>query len=191
MNWSTVYNIIWSGVPRKALYAITVAAGIPGVLILLGLLCFICGRVKKCARRSTLGGLPEMNSTVNPETRVIIAGLDGPTIESYPRIILGESRRLPKPDDNTCSICLCEYKPKETLKTIPECKHCFHSDCIDEWLLLNATCPVCRCSPERLTAAESWWESLICVTLLAWVTIFSNFFLLSWIFFLLFLFESL
>jgi hypothetical protein len=125
----------------------------------------------KCARRSPLGGLPEMNSTVNPETKVIIAGLDGPTIESYPRIVLGESRRLPKPDDNTCSICLCEYKPKETLKTIPECKHCFHSDCIDEWLLLNATCPICRYSPERLTPApESWWESLFCVTLLAWVT---------------------
>ncbi|KAI5568376.1 hypothetical protein BDE02_12G011200 [Populus trichocarpa] len=146
-------NVPHRGVPRKALYAITVAAGIPGALILLGLLCFICGRVMKCARRSPLGGLPEMNSTVNPETKVIIAGLDGPTIESYPRIVLGESRRLPKPDDNTCSICLCEYKPKETLKTIPECKHCFHSDCIDEWLLLNATCPICRYSPERLTPA--------------------------------------
>nr|TKS17348.1 hypothetical protein D5086_0000014320 [Populus alba] len=142
--------------PRSAIYAITTAAGIPGALILLGLLCFICGKVKYCHRSSSeSGGVPEVDSTVDTESVVIIAGLDGPTIESYPKIVLGESRRLPKPDDNTCSICLCEYKHKETLKTIPECKHCFHSDCIDEWLRLNASCPICRNSPERLPPAES------------------------------------
>ena len=39
----------------------------------------------------------------------IVGGLDGPTIESYPKIELGENRRLPRPDDNTCPICLSEY----------------------------------------------------------------------------------
>ncbi|KAL2516704.1 RING/U-box superfamily protein [Abeliophyllum distichum] len=74
--------------------------------------------------------------------------LDGPTIASYPKMVLGESRRLPKPsDDITCPICLADYQPKETLKTIPECNHYFHATCIDEWLVLNATCPICRTSP--------------------------------------------
>ncbi|KAJ6294888.1 hypothetical protein OIU76_022885 [Salix suchowensis] len=114
------------------------------------------GWVKCCHRSSRRsGGLPESDSTVNTVPVVTVAGLDGATIESYPKIVLGESRRLPKPDDNTCSICLCEYKPKETLKTIPECKHCFHSDCIEEWLRLRATCPLCRNSPERLPPAGS------------------------------------
>ncbi|KAJ4822619.1 hypothetical protein Tsubulata_020950, partial [Turnera subulata] len=103
------------------------------------------GRLRYNARGQAL---PEFNSSVAPQTTVM-AGLDAPTIESYPKIVLGESRRLPKPDDNTCSICLSEYKPQETLKTIPECKHCFHAGCIDEWLSLNATCPICRNSPER------------------------------------------
>ncbi|KAI9174376.1 hypothetical protein LWI28_016415 [Acer negundo] len=77
-----------------------------------------------------------------------IACFDTPTIESYPKTLVGESRRLPKPSDNTCLICLCEYQPKEILRTIPECNHYFHVSCIDEWLRLNATCLVCRNSPK-------------------------------------------
>ena len=68
-----------------------------------------------------------------------IHGLDGPTIESYPKTLLGESRELPNPNDNTCPICLSEYKPKEMLRTIPECNHYFHVNCIDKWLKINAT----------------------------------------------------
>lgn len=76
-----------------------------------------------------------------------LKGLDGRTIGSYPVTILGGSRRLPKPDNNTCSICLSEYEAKETLRTIPECQHYFHADCLDEWLRLNGTCPLCRNTP--------------------------------------------
>lgn len=73
-----------------------------------------------------------------------IKGLDGPTIEAYPITLVGESRRLPRPNDKTCPICLSEYQAKETLRTIPDCKHYFHASCIDEWLKLNASCPLCR-----------------------------------------------
>ncbi|XVF51325.1 hypothetical protein PTKIN_Ptkin04bG0175900 [Pterospermum kingtungense] len=51
-------------------------------------------------------------------------GLDGPTIEAYPLTLVGESRRLPRPNDNTCPICLCEYQAKEALRIIPDCKQC-------------------------------------------------------------------
>ncbi|PWA63277.1 hypothetical protein CTI12_AA355010 [Artemisia annua] len=76
-------------------------------------------------------------------------GLDTSTIESYKTTILGESRRLPKDDYDTCPICLTRYEPRDALRTIPECNHYFHADCVDEWLKLNATCPMCRKSPER------------------------------------------
>ncbi|KAF5442267.1 hypothetical protein F2P56_034946 [Juglans regia] len=92
--------------------------------------------------------IPELNPSVAPQSTLVL-GLDGPTIESYPKIVLGESRRLPKPDDHTCPICLSEYRPKETLKPIPKCQHCFHAACIDEWLKLNATCPICRNPPPQ------------------------------------------
>ncbi|OMP12171.1 Zinc finger, RING-type [Corchorus olitorius] len=144
------------GIPRSARYAITVGAGVPIILCILGVLCFVCGKVKSYAVRPH--DIPEFNPTVAPQP-TIVGGLDGPTIESYPKIVIGESRRLPKPDDNTCPICLCEYLPKDTLKTIPQCQHCFHSDCIDEWLRLNATCPICRNSPERVSSSPVHEES--------------------------------
>ncbi|KAL6132163.1 hypothetical protein ACLB2K_070534 [Fragaria x ananassa] len=132
------------GIPRGARYAITVGVGVPAILCLLGLLCCMCGRIKTLTRRNT--SLPEFNSIVAPQPAIVM-GLDVETLAAYPKIVLGESRRLPKPDDITCSICLSDYRPKETLKTIPECQHCFHANCIDEWLKLNATCPICRKSP--------------------------------------------
>ncbi|KAM6555605.1 hypothetical protein CsatB_002624 [Cannabis sativa] len=132
------------GIPKTTPHnSMAVWLGTTSILCIICLLCFICWR-KAITRRN--GSIPELNSIV-PQQPIIIMGLDGPTLESYPKVILGESRRLPKPNDNICPICLSEYKPNETLKTIPECQHFFHSDCIDEWLRLNASCPICRKSP--------------------------------------------
>ncbi|CAN1237448.1 RING-H2 finger protein ATL68 [Linum grandiflorum] len=46
-----------------------------------------------------------------------------------------------------CSICLCEYKDLEMMRMMPECRHFFHLTCLDAWLKLNGSCPVCRNSP--------------------------------------------
>ncbi|XVF53071.1 hypothetical protein PTKIN_Ptkin05aG0070100 [Pterospermum kingtungense] len=70
--------------------------------------------------------------------------LDGSRIEAYPITLLGESCQLPRPKDNSCSICLSEYKAKDKIRTITDCGHYFHDDCIDEWLKRNAACPICR-----------------------------------------------
>lgn len=136
-----------SGIPRGARYVIIVGVGVPVILVLLGLLCHLCGRVKSYARgqRPVVGEF----ATAVALRSAVVSGLDRVVIESYPKIVLGESKRLPKPDDSTCPICLSDYQPKETLKTIPQCNHCFHADCIGEWLRMNATCPVCRNSPPR------------------------------------------
>jgi len=80
-------------------------------------------------------------------TPVVVVGLHEPIIESYPKMVLGDSRRLPKPNEGPCSICLSDYLPKDTIRCIPYCNHCFHADCIDGWLKMNATCPLCRNSP--------------------------------------------
>ncbi|KAF3678685.1 hypothetical protein FXO38_03110 [Capsicum annuum] len=137
------------GFPKGARYAIIVGAGVPAMLFLIGFLCFISGRIRSYRRRAQ--PVLEFSSVVAPQP-IAFVGLDESTIESYPKTVLGESRRLPKPDDNICPICLAEYQPKETLRTIPECQHSFHADCIDEWLRLNASCPVCRNSPKYVHA---------------------------------------
>ncbi|GJZ20128.1 putative RING-H2 finger protein ATL21A [Tanacetum coccineum] len=105
-------------------------------------------------RRDELMSIQRTNvfntNVVTPDgmiTQSTIVGLDEATIESYTKVILGESKRLPGLDDAACPICLSEYHVKENVRCIPECRHCFHAECIDEWLKMNGTCPICRNSP--------------------------------------------
>uniref|UniRef100_T1J8S5 RING-type domain-containing protein n=1 Tax=Strigamia maritima TaxID=126957 RepID=T1J8S5_STRMM len=53
--------------------------------------------------------------------------------------------RVLRDDDveKNCVICLEEQKCKQAVKDLP-CKHVFHSECIDNWLLANYNCPLCR-----------------------------------------------
>ncbi|XP_021761648.1 RING-H2 finger protein ATL22-like [Chenopodium quinoa] len=79
-----------------------------------------------------------------------VAGLDLTTINSYPMVVIGESRRQIKPgDDKNCPICLTDYSRGDTLKTLPDCLHRFHAGCIDPWLRAKASCPICRTSPRQ------------------------------------------
>ncbi|MBA0862831.1 hypothetical protein Goshw_013377 [Gossypium schwendimanii] len=88
------------------------------------------------------------------EENVVVFGLDRAVINSYPKFrfskeevstaveVMGSSA-----GNTICSICLCEYRESEMLRMMPECRHCFHVTCIDAWLKLNGSCPVCRNSP--------------------------------------------
>ena len=49
---------------------------------------------------------------------------------------------LPEP---SCPICTEDYVVGETIvKSLPQCKHGFHSACIKKWFNVNNTCPICR-----------------------------------------------
>ncbi|KAG2284890.1 hypothetical protein Bca4012_034645 [Brassica carinata] len=85
----------------------------------------------------------------------VIVGLDQAVINSYPKFHFSNETSVASSDgfagggggDTSCSICLCEYKEAEMLRMMPECKHYFHLCCLDAWLKLNGSCPVCRNSP--------------------------------------------
>ncbi|KAK3038081.1 hypothetical protein RJ639_031635 [Escallonia herrerae] len=49
---------------------------------------------------------------------------------------------LPR-EDAECCICLCAYDDGTELRELP-CRHHFHCTCIDKWLYINATCPLCK-----------------------------------------------
>ncbi|KAK8509676.1 hypothetical protein V6N12_001755 [Hibiscus sabdariffa] len=117
--------------------------GAPAVSCAVGIAVFACGHDN---HRQARQNPTEQNgpAAVSPQRMVGVTGLDESTIESYEKVVLGESRRIPGPNDGTCPICLSEYLSKDTIRCIPECKHCFHAECIDEWLRMNTTCPVCR-----------------------------------------------
>jgi Ring finger domain len=46
--------------------------------------------------------------------------------------------------DNVCPICLSGYKKGDILVVSKHCTHCFHKDCILEWLEKHDDCPICR-----------------------------------------------
>lgn len=45
--------------------------------------------------------------------------------------------------DLKCLVCQCEYEQDESLRRLP-CGHCFHTDCVDQWLTTKDFCLYCR-----------------------------------------------
>ncbi|XP_027335355.1 E3 ubiquitin-protein ligase At1g12760-like isoform X2 [Abrus precatorius] len=46
-------------------------------------------------------------------------------------------------EDAECCICLSAYDDGVDLRQLP-CGHHFHCACVDKWLYINATCPLCK-----------------------------------------------
>ncbi|KAG7956685.1 hypothetical protein I3843_11G135700 [Carya illinoinensis] len=46
-------------------------------------------------------------------------------------------------EDAECCICLSTYDDGVELRELP-CGHHFHCACVDKWLYINATCPLCK-----------------------------------------------
>lgn len=46
--------------------------------------------------------------------------------------------------DSMCSICKEDLQVGEMMRQLPVCLHSFHQACIDRWLRMSLTCPICR-----------------------------------------------
>jgi len=46
-------------------------------------------------------------------------------------------------EDTSCVICLTDYIDGDMIRHLP-CKHHYHKKCIDEWLALDKSCPLCK-----------------------------------------------
>ncbi|KAE9584581.1 hypothetical protein Lal_00021746 [Lupinus albus] len=54
-----------------------------------------------------------------------------------------EKERLISGEDAVCCVCLAKYVDDDELREMP-CFHIFHVECIDKWLKINASCPLCK-----------------------------------------------
>jgi hypothetical protein len=70
------------------------------------------------------------------------AGVEQVFIDTLPVFSYGSIRGLK--DSADCAVCLTEFGDEDRLRLLPKCKHAFHLECIDTWLLSNSTCPLCR-----------------------------------------------
>ena len=81
--------------------------------------------------------------TARPATPLDLRSL--PTIR-YKR---GLSRgRVAGEEDVSCIICMMEYEEGDVLRLL-YCKHYYHVQCVDQWLMRNATCPQCRATVDK------------------------------------------
>ncbi|XP_058086700.1 RING-H2 finger protein ATL70-like [Magnolia sinica] len=82
-------------------------------------------------------------------------GLDEAILMSYPTLLYSQAKIHNKDiTSSCCSICLADYKDTDMLRLLPDCNHIFHVKCVDAWLRLHPTCPVCRTSPLPTPLAE-------------------------------------
>ncbi|KAH0915373.1 hypothetical protein HID58_029819 [Brassica napus] len=54
-----------------------------------------------------------------------------------------DNERAISGEDAVCCICLAKYANNEELRELP-CSHFFHKECVDKWLKINASCPLCK-----------------------------------------------
>lgn len=149
-----------SNIPHLGLgYSIAIALAFLFLLSTLLLSSYLCCRHHRnrptttatAAAPSTADGiiLPRVVFVADDDDddSTVAVGLDQNVINSYPRFEFNRERDLARNNNTTCSICLCEYKDSEMLRMMPDCRHYFHLCCLDSWLKLNGSCPVCRNSP--------------------------------------------
>ncbi|XP_021650127.2 RING-H2 finger protein ATL70-like [Hevea brasiliensis] len=127
-------------------YGIGVSIGILLLITTITLASYFCARTTQQSPVSNQRG--DREEPFELQNIVTDVGLDEATLKSYPKLLYSEAK-LHKADSTStcCSICLAEYKNTDMLRLLPDCGHLFHLKCVDPWLRLHPTCPVCRTSP--------------------------------------------
>ncbi|CAN0913611.1 E3 ubiquitin-protein ligase ATL41 [Linum grandiflorum] len=69
----------------------------------------------------------------------IKTGLDPAVIASLPISAYRSST-----DAVECAVCLSLLEEDEMVRSLPNCGHGFHAECVDKWLSCHTTCPICR-----------------------------------------------
>ncbi|XVF82714.1 hypothetical protein PTKIN_Ptkin16aG0071200 [Pterospermum kingtungense] len=123
-------------------YAIGFSTAIIALLFIITLTTYFCNR--NVTDPSSHHGT---TTSTDQESVSMEQGLDEVTLTSYPKLSYSQAK-LHKPDSlSSCSICLGDYKDTDMLRMLPDCGHFFHQRCVDSWLRLHPTCPICRHSP--------------------------------------------
>uniref|UniRef100_A0A6N2LQD4 J domain-containing protein n=1 Tax=Salix viminalis TaxID=40686 RepID=A0A6N2LQD4_SALVM len=124
--------------------------GVISVIAVGVLVSYFCSRKPAPAGQSHHG----VSLSINGQNSVTVEiGLYEATLNTCPKLLYSEAKeKLEKGADDLvatscCSICLQDYKDSDLLRLLPECGHFFHAQCIDLWLKLHPTCPICRNSP--------------------------------------------
>jgi len=92
----------------------------------------------------TLAGRGEVRLGLNEEEILSIAKCKLRNYEELNMIVTWDDSDGTGDLHTVCAVCIDNIKINEWYKQLPKCEHYFHADCIDKWLRLRNSCPVCR-----------------------------------------------
>ncbi|KAJ7970652.1 RING-H2 finger protein [Quillaja saponaria] len=124
--------------------AITFALAIIFVILII---VFACARLQQgvLIRRQTTPHVVQESVRIGGQT-----GLDENILHGFPKLLYSEVRKGTSSSiSSSCSICLADYNETDMLRLLPDCGHIYHLSCVDSWLKLHSSCPICRNSPIR------------------------------------------
>ncbi|KAL4576701.1 hypothetical protein LXL04_012799 [Taraxacum kok-saghyz] len=137
------YTADSTGKPEGSVtYVLGLSFAILILLITLSYASYMCSR----NRRERLSSADDDGNHLLTVSR----GVDDAVLMTFPAIAYSDHPAPPKVDSadgSGCSICLGDYKPTDVIRLLPKCDHFFHRKCVDTWLKVHPTCPVCRNSP--------------------------------------------
>ncbi|KAM0888170.1 hypothetical protein ACQ4PT_028520 [Festuca glaucescens] len=93
----------------------------------------------------------------------VLPGLDADAINALPVTLYSPTRSSGRKGgggdeeqaaEAECSICISALVAGDKVKALPPCGHCFHPDCVDDWLRSHPSCPLCRTTLLPVTAAK-------------------------------------
>ncbi|XP_041006572.1 E3 ubiquitin-protein ligase ATL42-like [Juglans microcarpa x Juglans regia] len=124
--------------PRKFQPSLGVVLGI--LLIMFSVTVLLLLYAKFYHRRGFVHGNTQNFGFLRSSSR--FSGIDKTVIESLPFFRFSSLKGTK--DGLECSVCLSKFEDAEILRLLPKCKHAFHIECIDNWLVKHSSCPLCR-----------------------------------------------
>ncbi|MCO5552595.1 hypothetical protein L7F22_006109 [Adiantum nelumboides] len=70
------------------------------------------------------------------------SGVDRALIDILPTFFFASLHGLK--EGLECAVCLSRFDTLDILRLLPKCRHAFHLECVDTWLVSHSTCPLCR-----------------------------------------------
>ncbi|EPS59843.1 hypothetical protein M569_14963, partial [Genlisea aurea] len=104
------------------------------------------------ATQESIDSLPAYNFKANKngnpssgkEASAAAASSGGGSNNDFGIVGIGtDKERSISDEDAVCCICLSRYVDNDELRELP-CCHFFHRECVDKWLRMNASCPLCK-----------------------------------------------